>query len=110
MRKRKIIKMIKESKVLTEQEKRTLIRRGKIENIINSYKFFLKLPFLIIGIFFATLIMIFAYFSEIFDLFEEVFSSICAKIDSLKEFVITNNNTREKILKEIKDNTIYKVK
>lgn len=110
MRKRKIIKMIKESKVLTEQEKRTLIRRGKIENIINSYKFFLKLPFLIIGIFFATLTMIFTYFSEIFDLFEEVFSSICAKIDSLKEFVITNNNTREKILKEIKDNTIYKVK
>ena len=54
--------MIKESKVLTEQEKRTLIRRGKIENIINSYKFFLKLPFLIIGIFFATLTMIFAYF------------------------------------------------
>lgn len=109
MRKRKIIKMIKESKVLTEQEKRTLIRRGKIENIINSYKFFLKLPFLIIGIFFATLTMIFSYFSEFCDLIESIFNSICAKIDDLKEFVITNNDTREKILKEIKEKNIRKV-
>lgn len=109
MRKRKIIKMIKESEVLTEQEKRTLIRKAKIENIVNSYKFFLKLPFLIIGIFFATLTMIFNYFSEFCDLIESIFDSICTRIDNLKEFVITNNNTREKILKEIKEKNIRKV-
>lgn len=103
MKKRKIIKVIKESQVLTKQEKKELIKKAKIENFVNGYKIFLKLPFLILGILFATLTMVFASISELFDLMEQVFSSICIRIDNLKEFVITNNNTREKILKEIKE-------
>ena len=106
MKNKKIMRIIKESSVLTEKEKKTLIRKAKIENILSSYKFLLKLPFLIIGITFATLEMIFTCFSEVFDLLEQVFSSICIKIDNLKDFVITNDNTREKILKEIKNKKV----
>ena len=106
--KKRIIKMIKESQVLTEQEKKELIRKAKIENFVNSYKIIIKLPFLIIGIIFATLTMIFATISEYFDLIEQVFSSICIKIDNFKEFNITNGKAREKILKEIKEKK-YKI-
>ena len=38
MNKKIIIKMIKESQVLTEQEKKELIRKAKIESFVNSYK------------------------------------------------------------------------
>lgn len=103
MKKRKIINIIKKSKVLTEKEKKELIRKGKIENFINSYKIIIKLPFLIIGIFFATLTMLFATISEFFDLIEQIFNSICIKIDNLNDLVLTNGEIREKILKEIKE-------
>ena len=103
MNKKRIIKMIKESQMLTEQEKKGLIRKAKIENFVNSYKIIIKLPFLLIGIIFATLTMIFATISEYFDLIEQVFSSICIKIDNFKEFNITNGEARERILKEIKE-------
>ena len=108
MNKKRIIKMIKESQVLTEQEKKELIKKAKIENFVNSYKIIIKLPFLIIGIIFATLTMIFATISEYFDLIEQVFHSICIKIDNFKEFNITNGKAREKILKEIKEKK-YKI-
>lgn len=110
MRKNKrIIKMIKESETLTKQEKRELITKGRIENIVNSYKVIIKLPFLILGLTFVTLECLFGYITEFFSLIEQVFSSICIKIDNFKEFNITNGEAREKILKEIKEKKVYKV-
>ena len=110
MRKNKrIIKMIKESETLTKQEKRELIIKGRIENIVNSYKVIIKLPFFILGILFVTLECLFGYITEFFSLIEQVFSSICIKIDNFKEFNITNGKAREKILKEIKEKKVYKV-
>lgn len=110
MRKNKrIIKMIKESETLTKQEKRELITKGRIENIVNSYKVIIKLPFFILGISFVTLECLFGYITEFFSLIEQVFSSICIKIDNFKEFNITNGKAREKILKEIKEKKVYKV-
>ena len=108
MNKKRIIKMIKESQVLTEQEKKELIRKGKIENFVNSYKIIIKLPFLILGLTFVTLECLFGYITEFFSLIEQVFSSICIKIDNFKEFNITNGEIREKILKEIKEKK-YKI-
>ena len=108
MNKKRIIKMIKESQVLTDQEKKDLIRKAKLENFVNSYKIIIKLPFLIIGIIFATLTMIFATISEYFDLIEQVFNSICIKIDNTKDITFTNGEVREKILKEIKEKK-YKI-
>lgn len=100
--------MIRESQVLTEQEKKELIRKGKIENFVNSYKIIIKLPFLILGLTFVTLECLFGHITEFFDLIEQVFSSICIKIDNFKEFNITNGEIREKILKEIKEKK-YKI-
>lgn len=108
MNKKRIIRIIKESQVLTEQEKKDLIRKGKIENFVNSYKIIIKLPFLIIGIIFATLTMIFATISECFDLIEQVFHSICIKIDNTKDITFTKGEARKKILKEIKEKK-YKI-
>lgn len=108
MNKKRIIKMIKESQVLTEQEKKELIRKGKIENFVNSYKIIIKLPFLILGLTFVTLECLFGHITEFFDLIEQVFSSICIKIDNFKEFNITNGEIREKVLKEIKEKK-YKI-
>ena len=110
MRKNKrILKMIKESQTLTKQEKKDLIIKGRIENIINSYKVIIKLPFLILGISFATLECLFGYITELFSLIEQVFSSICIKIDNTKDITLTNGEAREKILKEIKEKKVYKV-
>jgi len=106
---KKIIKWIKESEVLTKEEKRKLIKRGKIEYLLNSYKIILKFPFLILGILFATLECLFNYLAEIFDLIEQVFSSICIKIDNLKEINLTKGKAREKLIKEIKDKKIYNI-
>lgn len=108
MNKKRIIKIIKESQVLTEQEKKELIRKAKIENFVNSYKMIIKSPFLLITIIFATLTMIFATISKYFDLIEQVFNSICLKIDNTKDITFTNGETREKILKEIKEKK-YKI-
>ena len=108
MNKKRIIKMIKESQVLTKQEKKELIRKAKIENFVNNYKIIIKLPFLILGLTFVTLECLFGYITEFFDLIEQVFHSICIKIDNFKEFNITNGKAREKILKEIKEKK-YKI-
>ena len=44
--------------------------------------------------------MIFATISEYFDLIEQVFNSICIKIDNTKDITFTNGEVREKILKD----------
>lgn len=106
---KKIIKWIKESEVLTEEEKKKLIKRGKIEYLLNSYKTILKFPFLILGILFATLECLFNYFADIFDLIEQTFSSICIKIDSLKEVNLTKGEAREKLIKEMKNRKFYNI-
>lgn len=106
---KRTLKMIKQSKVLTEKEKKELIRKGIIESIINSYKIIIKAPFWILGITFVTLECLFGYITEFFSLIEQVFSSICIRIDDIKEFTLTNNNARERLIKEIKENKIKKV-
>lgn len=106
---KRTLKMIKQSKVLTEKEKKELIGKGIIESIINSYKIIIKTPFWILGITFATLECLFGYITELFSLIEQIFSSICIKIDDIKEFTLTNNDARERLIKEIKENKIKKV-
>ena len=106
MNKKRIFKIIEESQVLTEQEKKELIKKAKIENFVNSYKIIIKSPFLIIRIIFATFTMIFATISEVFDLIEQVFHSICIKIDNIKDITFTQGEAREKILKEMTEKNI----
>ena len=103
------IKIIKESKVITKKEKREYIIKGTLEEILNSWKLLAKLPFAIIGIIFCTLEMIFGYLTEGADLIEQVFRSIVIWIDDRKEITLTKGQTREKLLKEIKEKKVKKV-
>lgn len=109
MRITRTIKMIKRSNILTKQEKKELIIKGLLESIVNSYKVIIKLPFLILGLTFVTLECLFGYITEFFSLIEQVFSSICIKIDNFKEFNITRGKARDRMIQEIKSKK-YQIK
>jgi hypothetical protein len=105
----KVIKLTRQSKVLTEQEKRELIRKGLIESIINSILGIIKLPFIILGILFATLEIIFNGLAEIFDFGEGVTYDFCEGIDNHLQISLTNGQARDKLIKEIRENKIKKI-
>ena len=102
MKKRKIIEIIKNSEVLTNEEKRELIVKAKIENFINSYKLIVKTPFLLLKYLFIAFEFVFEHISILFGIITEIFNSICIKIDTSKDFTLTEGQAREKILEEIK--------
>lgn len=106
---RKGIKIIKQSEVLSKEEKREYIIKGTIEELLNSWKWFAKLPFTIIGITFVTLECLFGYLAEGASLVEQVFRSIVLWLDDRRDITLTNGETREKLLKEIKEKNIKKV-
>lgn len=101
----KVIKLINKSKVLSKQEKRKLIVKGLIETVINAYKFIIKLPFIILGMLFATIEMVFSYIVELADLIEQVFHCIVDWLeDRLPELTLTKGQARDKLMEEIKQN------
>ena len=103
------IKMIKESEVLTKQEKKEYIIKGTIEEVLNSWKLFAKLPFAIVGITLCTIGMLFSYVVELLDLLEQVFRCIVQWIDDRQELTLTKGQTRDKLIKEIKEKNIKKI-
>lgn len=105
----KYIKIIKKSKILTEQEKKELIKKGIIEIILNIHKDLCKLPFSIIGITFCLLGMLFSKLEEIMEILETPFKCIVLNIDNWEEIVLTKGETRDKLLKEIKENSVTKI-
>lgn len=107
---KRTLKMIKQSKVLTDKEKKELIGKGIIEMILNSYKIIIKFPFAFLGIIFLTLTTTLNYLAEFFDLIEQIFRSICIRIEDWKEITLTNGQARERLIKEIKDNKTIKIK
>ena len=105
MRIKQVIKLINKSKVLSKQEKRKLIVKGLIETVINAYKFIIKLPFIILGILFATIEMVFSYIVEFTDLIEQVFHCIVDWLeDRLPELALTKGQAKDKLMEEIKQN------
>ena len=105
MKIKQVIKLINKSKVLNKQEKRKLIVKGLIETIVNSYKFIIKLPFIILGMLFATIEMVFNYIVEFTDLIEQVFYCIVDWLeDRLPELALTKGQARDKLMEEIKQN------
>ena len=82
-----------------------MIVKGLIETIVNAYKFIIKLPFIILGILFATIEMIFSYIVEFTDLIEQVFHCTVGWLeDRLPELALTKGQARDKLMKEIKQN------
>lgn len=105
----KYIKIVKKSKVLTEQEKKELIKKGIVEMILNIHKDLCKLPFAIIGIVFCLFSILFSKLGEIMELLETPFKCIVLRIDDWEEIVLTKGETRDKLLKEIKENGTTKI-
>lgn len=105
------LKLIKKSQVLSKEEKRKLFTFGLLEVIINSYVNIIQLPFKLIGYILIVIQHIFELIANGLELFISVIEQLCIMLDTrLPQVNLTRGKAREKILKEIKDNKIYKVK
>ena len=105
------LKLIKKSQVLSKEEKRKLFAFGLLEVIINSYVNIIQLPFKLIGYILIIIQHIFELIANGLELFISVLEQLCMMLDTrLPQVNLTRGKAREKVLKEIKDNKIYKVK
>ena len=97
------IKLINKSKTLTNKEKRELISKGLIEQVINVYKVIIKLPFVLIGLTLCIIGCIVNYIGEGIELVEQVFRSIVFWLDNkIPEINLTKGQARDKMIAEIK--------
>lgn len=97
------IKLINRSKTLTNKEKRELIGKGLIEQVINVYKVIIKLPFVLIGLTLCIIGCIVNYIGEGIELVEQVFRSIVFWLDDkIPEINLTKGQARDKMIAEIK--------
>ena len=97
------IKLINKSKTLTNKEKRELISKGLIEQVINVYKTIIKLPFVLIGLTLCIIGCIVNYIGEGIELVEQVFRSIVFWLDDkIPEINLTKGQARDKMIAEIK--------
>lgn len=104
------IKLINRSKTLTSKEKRELISKGLIEQVINVYKTIIKLPFTIIGLVLCIIGCIVNYIGEGIELVEQVFRSIIFWLDDkIPEVSLTKGQARDKMIAEIRGEK-FKVK
>lgn len=105
------LKLIRKSQVLSKEEKRKLFTFGLLEVIINSYVNIIQLPFKLIGYILIVIQHIFELIANGLELFISIIEQLCIMLDiRLSQVNLTRGKAREKILKEIKDNKIYKVK
>lgn len=97
------IKLINKSKTLTNKEKRELISKGLIEQVINVYKAIIKLPFVLIGVTLCIIGCLFEYIVDGIQLIEQVFRSIVFWLDDkIPEINLTKGQARDKMIAEIK--------
>lgn len=106
---KRVFKRIKNSEVLTDKEKKEMIIKACLELALNSWKLILKAPLFILYISFAGIGKAFEFIGEVIDCISTIFYEISKKVDDNANIVLTNTIAREKLLKEIKDSTVYKV-
>lgn len=105
------LKLIRKSQVLSKEEKRKLFAFGLLEVIINSYVNIIQLPFKLVSYILIIIQHIFELIANGLELFISVLEQLCIMLDTrLPQVNLTRGKAREKVLKEIKDNKIYKVK
>lgn len=105
------LKLIRKSQVLSKEEKRKLFTFGLLEVIINSYVNIIQLPFKLISYILIVIQHIFELIANGLELFISVLEQLCIMLDTrLPQVNLTRGKAREKVLKEIKDSKIYKVK
>ena len=110
MRITKVIKLIKRSNVLTDQEKKKIIIKGLLESIVSSYKLILIVPFALLRILFLVLENLFNYITEFIGIIEAVFYELTNLLDrKLPELSLTKGEARDRMIQEIK-NKKYQVK
>ncbi len=98
---RRGFEVIIKSKVITKKEKKELVIRAIIENIVNGYKFIIILPILIIRTIFVILTTIFTTISNFFDIIQETLIQVCFKIDDIKDINLTRCQASRKVIEEI---------
>lgn len=97
------LKIISKCTSITHKEKTILIIKGIIENILNSYKFIIRLPFLLLGFVCLLGYCLFDGLAQCFDFIQDIFNSIHISIDNnLPDFTITKGTSRDKVIDEIK--------
>lgn len=105
------LKLIRKSQVLSKEEKRKLFTFGLLEVIINSYVNIIQSPFKLISYILIIIQHIFELIVNGLELFISVLEQLCIMLDTrLPQVNLTRGKAREKVLKEIKDSKIYKVK
>lgn len=105
MRITRTIKLIKRSKVLNNQEKRELITKGIIEEVVNSYKFIVRLPLFIIGVTFCLIEGLLEKIFEGVSFISEVLHDFYLWLgDKMPELSLTKGQSRDKLIAEIKGN------
>lgn len=105
------LKLIRKSQVLSNEEKRKLFTFGLLEVIINSYVNIIQLPFKLVSYILIVIQHIFELITNGLELFITVLEQLCIMLDTrLPQVNLTRGKAREKVLKEIKDSKIYKVK
>ena len=98
------LKIISKCTSITKQEKSILIIKGLIENLVNSYKLLLRLPFLLLGFICIFFYWLFNGLTQAFDLLQDIFNTIQISIDNnFKDLNITKGKARDKVLQEIKN-------
>ena len=79
--------------------------------IINSYVNIIQLPFKLVSYILIVIQHIFELIANGLELFISILEQLCIMLDTrLPQVNLTRGKAREKVLKEIKDNKIYKVK
>lgn len=108
------LKLIKKSQVLTKEEKSKLIKYGFLEVIINSYVNIIQLPFKLVGYVFIILQRIFEVIANDFDIIATIIEEFCTMLNNrLPQVNLTRGQSREKVLREIRENKFlksYKIK
>ena len=98
---RRGFEVIIKSKIITKKEKKKLVIRAIIENIINGNKFIIISPILMIRTIFVILTTIFTTISNFFDIIQETLIQVCFKIDDIKDINLTRCQASRKVIEEI---------
>ncbi len=103
------IKMISKLKGLTKKEKRKFVGLGIAEKIINSYKFILKSPILLVCLIFMVICTIFEKISNVVDFIFSLFDIIIDKVDHMKTINLCNKEEIDYLKKIIMEEHTHKV-
>lgn len=102
---KRMIKLIKSLEELTEKEKKSIIKRMILEEILNSWRLPLKFICFVPFAIFMTIGVIFEKLAEFFNgIVATIFQELENKIDGFYFFHLSTKEERERLIKLIRQN------